>query len=231
MSFLKITDPNKKRYFIVNEFLKTRQNIQQNFLSKRVGDLSTQYELSKVFKPVTDMQKDLKEGLVSELKPIREGIKNLPKSITFPQFLSITAYDDDDGEEEEDEFIGDIAEQYLRNFATMSGADKTFGLRDKDGKFYIGNKEAKIKENNIIVGNKEYSGTPGLWELIVARSPDDKIFTNGTYDNYAEIMHSTNALRRSNDESETKPKANKSWKWKHILNQFGTKRICIQEAV
>ena len=30
-------------------------------------------------------------------------------------------------------------------------------------------------------------------------------------------MHSTNALRRNNDESETKPKANKSWKVKHIL--------------
>ena len=73
MSFLTITDP-KKRDFIVNEFLKTRQNIQENFLSERVGDLSTQYELSKVFKPVTDMQKDLKEDLVSELKPIREGI-------------------------------------------------------------------------------------------------------------------------------------------------------------
>ena len=30
-------------------------------------------------------------------------------------------------------------------------------------------------------------------------------------------MHSTNTLRRNNDESETKSKANKSWKWKHIL--------------
>ena len=30
-------------------------------------------------------------------------------------------------------------------------------------------------------------------------------------------MQSTNALRRNNDECETKPKANKSWKWKHIL--------------
>ena len=58
---------------------------------------------------------------------------------------------------------------------------------------------------------------PGLWDLIVATTPDDKIFTNGDYDHYVEIMHSTNALRRNNDESETKPKANKSWKWKHIL--------------
>ena len=72
-------------------------------------------------------------------------------------------------------------------------------------------------ENNIIVGDKEYTGTQGLWELIVARSPDDKIFTNGDYDNHAEIMHSTNALRRNNDESENKPKANRSWNWKRIL--------------
>ena len=78
MSFLKIIDP-KKRDFIVNEFLKAMQNIQQNILSERVDDLSTQYELSKLFKPVTDMQKYLKGGLVRELKPIREGMKNLPK--------------------------------------------------------------------------------------------------------------------------------------------------------
>ena len=157
-------------------------------------------------------------------------MKNLPKAITFPQFSFIIAYDDDD-EEEQDVFIGDIAEQYLRKFASKSGTDKTFELRDKDGECYIGNNEAKIKENNRIVGEKEYAGTPGLWKLIVATIPDDKIFTNGDFDNYAEIMHSTNALRRNNDESETKPEANKSWKWKHILKPFGMKRICIQKTV
>ena len=97
MSFLKITDP-KKRDFIVNEFLQTRQNIQQNFLSESV-DLSTQYELSKLYKQVTNMQKDLKEGVVSELKPIRDEMKDLPKAATSPQYPSITDYDDD-GEEE-----------------------------------------------------------------------------------------------------------------------------------
>ena len=73
-------------------------------------------------------------------------MKNLPKAKTFPQFSSITAYDDDI-EEEEDVFIGDIAEQYLRKFAFKSSTDNTFRLRDKDGKFDIGNKEAKIKKN------------------------------------------------------------------------------------
>ena len=60
--------------------------------------MSTQYELSKLFKPVTDMQTDLKEGLVSEVKLIRDEMENLPKVITLPQFPSIAAYDDD-GEE------------------------------------------------------------------------------------------------------------------------------------
>ena len=197
-------------------FLRQGRTSNKNFLSERVGDLNTPYELSWLFKPVTNMQKDLKEGLVSELKPIREGMKSLPKAITFPQFPSITDYDDD-GEEEVDVFIGDIAEQYLRKFAFASGADKTFGLRDNDSKFYVGNMKAKIKDYNIIVGDWEYVGTPVLWKLIVATTPDDKIFTTGDYDNYAEIMHSTNALSRNNDESEIKPKANRVWKWKHIL--------------
>ena len=61
-----------------------------------------------------------------------------------------------------DVFNGDIAEQYLRKFASASGTDKTLGLLDKDCKFYIGNKEEKVKENNIIVGDKECAGTLGL---------------------------------------------------------------------
>ena len=83
--------------------------------------------------------------------------------------------------------------------------DRTFWLRDKDDKFYIENKEAKIKENNIIVDDKEYVGTPGLWELIVATTLDDIISTNGVFDNYAEAMHSTLALR----ETMTKVKLNR----------------------
>ena len=79
-------------------FLRQGRTSNKAFLSERVGDLSTQYQISKLFKPVTDMRKDLQEGLVSELKPIKEVIKNLPKAITFPQYPSITAYDDD-GEE------------------------------------------------------------------------------------------------------------------------------------
>ena len=54
------------------------------------------------------MHKDLREGLLNELKPIREGMKHLPKAVTFPQYPTITAYDDD-GKEEGKAVIGNIA--------------------------------------------------------------------------------------------------------------------------
>ena len=41
-------------------------------MSDRLGDITTQRELSKLFKPITETQKDTKESLVSELKPIKE---------------------------------------------------------------------------------------------------------------------------------------------------------------
>ena len=56
--------------------------------------------------------------------------------------------------------------------------------------------------------------------LITVTTPDNKIFSNGNDDIYAEIMHSTNALKRNNDGSETKPKANINWKWKNILKSI-----------
>ena len=80
--------------------------------------------------------------------------------VTFSQFPPIRAYDDD-GEEDDDAFIGVIAQQYLRKFASTSGTDKPldYGIR----MVIFENKETKIKESNIIVGDKEYIGTPGLW--------------------------------------------------------------------
>ena len=65
------------------------------------------------------MQTELKEGLVNEIKSIREGMKKLVKVIAFPQFPSIADYSDD-GEVEVEAIIGDIAEQYLRVFPCLA---------------------------------------------------------------------------------------------------------------
>ena len=69
-------------------------------------------------------------------------MKNLPKAITFPQFPSTTAYDDD-GEEEVDLFIGDIAEQYLRKFAPSLALIKRLHCGVRLVSFTLGTRKQK----------------------------------------------------------------------------------------
>ena len=55
MSFLKKDHPKKRDLnLIVSEFLKTKKNIQENSLAERLGNISTQREMSKISRPVTE---------------------------------------------------------------------------------------------------------------------------------------------------------------------------------
>ncbi len=210
MSFLKITDP-KKRDLMVDEFLKTRKNIQRNQLAERLGEQDAMSEFIRHYKPTTDVHKDLSQNILSE-------IKNLPKALDFPRtYKEYTPAIEGDIPE----MIGPIAASYLRKFATKD-ADKVYGINDNKWEFYIGDTRIGITDDNIIVGEKVYQGTPGLWELITMKLPDDEVYDDEDYKNYAEILVNTNALKRDND-SET-PKANKSWKWNHLLKQIWNER-------
>ena len=218
MSFLKISDP-VKRDLIVKEYLEIKKNIRDNLLSERTVEQKLRTDLSKFFKPITETQKAKTREITEGLKPIKEGIENLPKAITFPAYPSLQASEKLPEGEEDAPYDGDIAKTYLKKFTTKDEADRTYGLYDKDGKFYIGNKLAIIVDNDLVIDKDEYEGTPGLWELIVSKEPKD--FTKEDYGNYAKLMVKTNALRRGNDPEKKYPKSSKSYKWNYILKTFG----------
>ena len=150
MLFLKISDP-VKRDLIVK-------------ISRAQKELQT--DLSKFCKLITETQKATTREITEGLKPIKEGIENLPQAITFPAYPSIQA-SEKPLEGEDAPYVGEIANTYLKRFTTKDEADRTYGLYDKAGKFYIGNKLAIIVDNDLVVGRDEYEDTPGLWELIV----------------------------------------------------------------
>ena len=74
-----------------------------------------------------------------------------------------------------------------------------------------------------MVGEKEYEGTPGLWELIISKKPDISIYSHNNLDNYAQIMVETNALKQNNH-TEVTPKSSRGWKWKNILRNIWRER-------
>ena len=145
MSFLKISDP-VKRDLIVKEYLDLKKNIRDNLLSERSGEQQLQTDLLKFFKPITETQK-------ATSREIREGIENLPQAITFPAYPSIQA-SEKPLEGEDTQYIGEVAEKHLRKFATKGEADTTYGLYDRKGNFYIGNKPVVIIDNNIVVDDE-----------------------------------------------------------------------------
>ena len=211
MSFLKISDP-VKRDSIVKEFLELKKNIRDNLLSERTGEQQLQADLSKFYKPITETQKATAREITEGLKPIREGIEKLPQAM---QPLG-EASGEASGEERPID-LGEIAKEYLKD----PNRDTTFGIRNVEGLYYIGNKQATIMDNNILIGDEKFKGTPGLWELLMSKNPDN--FTNNDYDEYEKLMVKTNALHKDYNPNNPYPRSSRSDKW-YLISQIWTNR-------
>ena len=223
MSFIKVKDP-RKREELVRDFIETRKRIKDNFIARKVGEAEYQTGLTKLFKPVTetqkattkeitDAQKAAAEKITKELLPIKAGIEGLPGAISFPTYPALEMT-----EEEEKKDLGDIAKKYL-TYATGKDSDRIFGIYpDENNKLKIGNKFLKFKGNNIIIDDKEYTGTEGLWELIVSKEPQEGIYTDDDYIKYINLLVQTNTIHQKNDPNTPKPKSSSSEKWKNLIS-------------
>jgi len=179
MSFLKIKVPSK-RDKLVAEYLKTKNKIQENFRSERLGEQSLYEDFGKIFKPITKQQQKSSEEIVSKFAPLQEAIENMPAQQALPWDMSqpeleeqpeaLPAPDDKPPPEN----YGPVATKYLRKFATDE-ADKRYGLKNRNDQWYLGNSKVDIVDNNIKIGDTEYQGTEGLWHLLMMDKPDKNL--------------------------------------------------------
>ena len=222
MSFIKNKDP-RRREELIKDLIETRKRIKDNFIARKVGESEYQTGLTKLFKPVTETQKATAkeiteaqkataEKITSELLPIKESLEKIP-AITFPDFPAVEMT-----KEERKKFLGPIASEALEKYTTIEGADKIFGMIKKDKKYYIGDKPIKLKDDNIIIDDKVYPGTPGLWELIISPDPQEGEITDEDYNDYVRILKQTNAIYQKNDPNTKKPRSSKSNKWKKLIS-------------
>ena len=218
MSFIKVKDP-RKREELIRDFLETRKRIKDNFVARKVGEAEYQTGLTKLFKPVTETQKTTAkeiteaqkattEKITSELLPIREGLENLPILTLIKEGEPIPAVEMT--QEQRKKILGPIASKAFEKYTTLEGADKVFGMVKKGKYYYIGDKPIKIKGDNIIIDDKEYTGTDGLWELIISNDPQEGTITDEDYLNYGKLLIQTNAIYQNNNPNTNKPKSSKS---------------------
>ena len=243
MSFLKINDP-LKRDAIVKEYLELKNRIRGNLLSERIGESQLQTDLSKFYRPITETQKattrEITEGLrpISEtqkattreiiegLKPIREGIEKLPEAMK--PISKITEEEKEEEKEKSPKTLGETAYNYLHGKKSYD-RDKTFGIHfGTDGNYHMGAEQGKdgvyrgnikiitIAYNNIYVDGEKFTGTPGLWELIMKNEP--KKYTEEDLKRYGDLLFKTNAMYQNFDPNNPYPRSSRSYKWQKIVS-------------
>ena len=230
MSFIKVKDP-RKREELIKDFIETRKRIKDNFIAQKVGESEYQTGLTKLFKPVTETQKATAkeiteaqkattEKITSELLPIRESLENLTiippieageekKAITLTESLT----------EEEKTNLGPIAEIFLKKPWNKEYLDLNFGLntQNKQKKFKIGNKFVDFDGDDIMVEGERFKGTPGFWALIISKNPSPDDYTNEDKTQYKRLLIKSNAIFKSDNPAETRPKGNyQGDKWKNL---------------
>ena len=184
-----------------------------------------QTELTKFYRPITESQKATTKEITESqkatareitegLRPIREGIENLPQAMQPIGEASAKAPE----EEEEDELVGAIAIKYLRLDDKVR--DRTFGINKIDGHHHIGDTHVIIHKNNIIIDNEKFRGTPGLWDLIMLKEPPEKSYSEKEYKDYVNILFKTNVLYQGNNPNNPYPKSSKGYKWNRFLKHI-----------
>ena len=256
MSFLKISDP-LKRDAIVKEYLELKKNIRDNLLSERIGEQQLQTDLSKFYKPITETQKattrEITEGLkpiietqkatareITEgLKPIREGIEKLPEAM---KPISKTTEEEEKEEEKSPETLGEIAYNYIHGKKSYN-RDKTFGIHfGQDGNYHMGaqkgkddvyrgnNKMITIAYNNIYVDGEKFTGTPGLWELIMEDIPNPEKYTKEDLRRYGDLLFKTNAINQDFNPNNPYPRASRGYKWQKVVSLIWAEKTAGKEV-
>lgn len=88
-------------------------------------------------------------------------------------------------------------EYFLKNITSGKRVDSTFGFRVEGDKWMLGDKEVEIDVDDLIINNKKYRGTRGLYELLFMSFPNEYIYDEQDMDNYKTILEDTN-VHRSN---------------------------------
>ena len=94
---------------------------------------------------------------------------------------------------EEIEEYGPIAAQYLKKYLSRDSNVDTSksGIYSDKGSFKIGSKPIKIEDDDIIINDMRFKGTPGLWRLLTSKNIPDKFNAIDLRD-YIYIMSDTN---------------------------------------
>ena len=179
MAFIDIKDP-KKRDAIVADYLATIRRVrQQNENDKAIG-LVKQVELEKTYAPIIEKTTDaILKGTAEQLKPLAPPPPAPARKRTWTERKE----------------KGFNAFDYFMQTNNKKSLDKYYGIQLNGNQLMMGDKDVTVDEDsNIIVDNKTYKGSTGLWSLIMLAAPKGNSYNNKDLENYIDLVKRTNVM-------------------------------------
>ena len=177
MTFVDIKDPKERDRFVA-DYISTIKNIQQQSEDEKALGLKRQIDLEKTFNPIikaTEMSTKAITNEIKNIKPPRPTL-SVPRKRTWDVSNGLTAVD------------------YYLNKYSKTNLDKYYGIQQDGDKLMMGDKEITVDEDsNIHVDDETFNGTPGLWSLIMLKTP--KGFTDNDFTVYGELVKTTDVMR------------------------------------
>ena len=217
MSSLNITYP-KKRDAIVKEYLATISRIKHRNLQERARDFANHEMLEESLEPVVRSSAKSTEAITNELIPIKEGITALNAKLQSPTVKTESEPETKSEEEEEEKEEPKMYEKLLQGQAETS-MDNYFGITiNKENDYMMGDKVIELSGNDIIVGDVTYTGTLGLWALILLKKPTD--YSEEDLKDYKKLVRQTNVEENPQNVNKSNGHLKRLWKWTNVFKHM-----------
>lgn len=170
-----------KQKNIQKELVESANQIREKYRALKRGQFLEAEQRYNSFQPLIEPLQELKSLTMPKTEAVRE-----PLAISTPSRIPIL-YGTPTPKRLD---FGLMASEYLGHYLSKNNTtDTTYGLRRDGTKFFIGNKEVQIANDDIIIDDKVYSGTRGLWELLTLKRPSE--YTSSDLEQYKEILEIT----------------------------------------
>ena len=203
---------------------------------------ATAREITEGLRPIREgIEKLPKTNVFPTIQPIALGKEEEKEEEKEEKEEKEEEKEEKEKEKKLSETLGETAFKYLHKKKARN-RDKTFGIyygrdgnyrmgiiKGKDGIYRGNNKTISIAYDKIIVDNKRFIGTPGLWELIMEEVPDPKNYTQEDLRNYGDLLFETNAMNQDFNPNNPYPRSSTSYKWKNIISLIWAEKTAGKE--
>lgn len=199
----------------------SKDELKNKFKQERVDEINKIDLQKKLYKPITDALIKV-ESAVKKVDEDMNKVVEKKQNLALEPSMIVKALVDSDTQTPKTINIGPIAKKYVARLL-----DPVFGVYyDPVTKTHkIGKEEVDIRDDDIIIMNKRYKGTPGFWRLITYNeAPNPELYTKEDLNNYVDVLNKTDAMYQNNDKTKNKPKSSKGDKWLSLVSNIWNSR-------